>query len=360
MSRLDRDRYPVRFAVTTTIVGGLALFAIERALEVASRVIVVPWWSVLAAAGVLSAAGLVAARQTRQGCAGKRVFLIISAFSQQYLAEMLRNLHRVLDHRGYELVVKIPERDYSSRSQVRHLQGILRRRRDYLGGFIVPAEVAGIRGDLAEFCAKAAMPVVFMDDEPFAAEQDYPANTAYVGYDAGEIGAAAAEWVIGYLGRSGEPAPAVLAIGGVGYQSRQHRFMEVLRGKVASVQIVEDTAEFDRSCARDVVSKHLNRFRATGQVLRVIFCANDEMALGAVDALLCAEHRNGPETVVVGVDGSPQARALIDSGTTPLRATVVQDSYRVAETAVDLLERLRQKQKTTTRTLLPPTVRSRE
>ena len=61
---------------------------------------------------------------------------------------------------------------------------------------------------------------------------------------------------------------------------------------------------------------------------------NDDMALGAVDALLCTDGRPGPETVVVGVDGTPQARAQIGSGPTPLRATVVQDSYRVAENAV--------------------------
>jgi ribose transport system substrate-binding protein len=131
----------------------------------------------LAAAGVL-AAGLVAARLHWQGRAVKRVFLIMSAFSQKhYAAEMVRNLHHVLDQRGYELVLTIPDRDYSSRSQVHHLQRILRQRGDYIGGFIVPAEVAHIRGDLVEFCAKAAMPVVFMDDEPFVAERVLTAST---------------------------------------------------------------------------------------------------------------------------------------------------------------------------------------
>ncbi|MGH8919998.1 MAG: sugar ABC transporter substrate-binding protein, partial [Actinomycetes bacterium] len=43
--------------------------------------------------------------------------------------------------------------------------------------------------------------------------------------------------------------------------------------------------------------------------------------------------------VVIGVDGRPEAKALIDAQTTPLRATVVQDSRRMADTAADLLDK---------------------
>ncbi len=65
----------------------------------------------------------------------------------------------------------------------------------------------------------------------------------------------------------------------------------------------------------------------------VIFCTNDEMALGAADALLFGDTAT-PETIIVGVDGTPQARALIGPGIEPLRATVVQNAYKVAETAL--------------------------
>jgi ABC-type sugar transport system substrate-binding protein len=44
-----------------------------------------------------------------------------------------------------------------------------------------------------------------------------------------------------------------------------------------------------------------------------IFCTNDEMALGAVDALRIADIGNDGSVVVVGVDGTPEAKALIDS-----------------------------------------------
>jgi ribose transport system substrate-binding protein len=73
------------------------------------------------------------------------------------------------------------------------------------------------------------------------------------------------------------------------------------------------------------------------------------LALGAIDALLA----DGTTTVtVVGVDGTPEARALIDTGQSPLRATVVQDSYRVSEIAVDLLEKMLRGEQVPVRTLL--------
>jgi len=362
MGLLDPERYPMRFAVITTVAGGLVLFAIERALDSASPVVRVPLWFMLAGVSVLVTVGLALVRQYRNGHGAKRVFLVISAFSQKhYVAELIRDLHHVLDQRGYELVVKIPNRDYSSTSQIHHLQRILRRRGDYVGGFVMPAEVNSIRSDLVEFCARAALPVVFIDDEPFDAESDYPANTAFVGYSAGQIGEYAAEWVVGYLNRCQEATPAVLIVTGYGCELRQRRFKEVLMAHAGSARIIEDTAKFDRICARDVVSKHLNHFRVTGRTLHVIYCTNDEMALGAVDALLCfGPHQANPETVVVGVDGTPQARALIETSQTPLRATVVQDSYRVAETGVDLLERRLRKQRTATRTLLPAMMYARE
>jgi hypothetical protein len=53
--------------------------------------------------------------------------------------------------------------------------------------------------------------------------------------------------------------------------------------------------------------------------------------------------RPGPP-VVIGIDGTAEARALIDSGQSPLRATVVQDMHRMANHVVDVLLKLRQGQ----------------
>jgi ribose transport system substrate-binding protein len=109
-----------------------------------------------------------------------------------------------------------------------------------------------------------------------------------------------------------------------------------------------------------VTRKHLHHARLNNQQLDVVFCTNDEMALGTVDALLFADPTTASETVVVGVDGTPQAQALIEAGPCPLRATVTQDSHLVAETGVDLLDRMIRKEQVPIRTLLTGDVLSRD
>ena len=90
----------------------------------------------------------------------------------------------------------------------------------------------------------------------------------------------------------------------------------------------------------------------------VIYCTNDQMALGAVDAAqgqaVAGNRQDG--LVIVGVDGTDEAVAAIKSGATPFKATIVQDTRRVAETAVDVLLRLRAGQNAPTETRIPTTI----
>ncbi|QTR04103.1 sugar ABC transporter substrate-binding protein, partial [Saccharothrix algeriensis] len=76
------------------------------------------------------------------------------------------------------------------------------------------------------------------------------------------------------------------------------------------------------------------------------------MALGAVDALPAFASPITAPTVVIGVDGIPEVRTMIDAGTSPLRATVVQDAHHLAENAVHVLERMHDRRHVVKRTVL--------
>jgi ribose transport system substrate-binding protein len=202
--------------------------------------------------------------------------------------------------------------------------------------------------------------VVFVDVEPFDDERDYPSRSAFAGYSAGEIGELAANWVATYLDRGQDRQATVLIVSGTSQNLRQEKFKAVISDRLDSVNVIDDDGEFVRSRARDVVQKHLEQFRDKDQRLHVIFCTSDEMALGAVDALYSVDPTTAHRTAVVGVDGTPEARALIDTRTSPLRATVVQDSYELAEHATDLLVRLLGDDKVAPRTMLRAKIYSRE
>lgn len=89
-----------------------------------------------------------------------------------------------------------------------------------------------------------------------------------------------------------------------------------------------------------------------------IFCTNDEMALGAVDAVQTRNTANGTnhDPVIIGVDGIPEAISTIRAGNTPFRATIVQDTRQIAEVAADTLARLRSGEAIATEIYVPASV----
>lgn len=272
----------------------------------------------------------------------RTIFLVVSAFSQKHwLAELLRNIERSLDRRGYDLVLKIPDSDYLGVSQLHRLRQIAARGKRYSGGFIIPADPTATHDELRALCRTVPYPIVFVDIAPFGPYAEYPINSAFIGYSADETGRTAAQYVGELLHRCVSDHPLVLVVGGKEQTGRQDRFVADLRERYRHVDVVVDnTGEFARRRARDIVQRRLAEFADSSRPVDVVFCTSDEMALGALDAMTIT--RAGPDghiTTIVGVDGTREARALIDAGSL-LRATVVQDPTRLAESAVDLMERL--------------------
>ncbi|MGM1058953.1 sugar ABC transporter substrate-binding protein [Saccharothrix sp. Mg75] len=326
-------------------VGGLVLL-LNGLLTLA-----VPLWVTLLAA----VAGAVTALPLRRG---RRVFLVTSAFSRKpWIVELMQHVHGTLNRGGLDLVLKAPEHDYDAAAQAHHLRHLARSRREYLGGLVVATEVHRLRPELVEFCADFAAPVVFVDIEPFDDETDYPPDTAFVGYLPTDIGVLAGQWLANHLTRHDVRHPHVLIVAGPEQVDRQRCCEEVLRDRVDGVSVVvDDGCAFQRSRARETVQAHVRELDARGGRLDAVFCTDDEMALGAVDALRGIHSPATADTVVIGVDGAPEVLALIDSGTGPLRATVVQDSRRLAESAIHVLERMRRGRAVPKRTALRPEI----
>jgi ribose transport system substrate-binding protein len=345
MAALDRDRAPVRFAVVTSVISGLSVAALSAWLRGGMSV-----WLVSAGALVALVTLGIAWRRSR---GGRQVFLMVSAFEGKYwVAELIQHLHRSLDRNGIDLVLKVPDRDYDASALAHHLRRLLARRRQYIGGIIVVTEVARLRRDLVDFCARSSLPVVFADVEPFDDERDYPANSVFVGYRSGDLGELAGMWLVQYLIDSGRPRCRVLIIGSKEHPWRQQRCAQALRASKLDIIIAtDDNCAFVRARANHSVRAHLHQLHQKNERLDAIICTNDEMALGAVDALR-SDPTASTDTVVIGIDGTAEARALIDSGTSPLRATVVQDANRIAQSVVDMLEKMSTGQPVPKKTIL--------
>jgi ribose transport system substrate-binding protein len=340
MALLNRDQNPVVFTVATSVASGLIVATILNAFRNGISTSAALIWFVLTALAVAAICVLVFFRARNRS---RRVFLIMPAFSQKYfLATLVQQLHHSLDLKGIDLVLKVPDRDYDASAQSHHLNRILDRRRDYIGGIIVATDVDRLSKGLTKFLDKARLPVVFTDLEPF---KEYPAKTAFVGYDTGKLGEQAGTRLAKYL--RDKDQPHVLIIASREHSNRQERCEQALKTALPDMDIeIKDECDFDRSLAYDTVRDYVQQLDPR-KCLDAIVCTNDEMALGAVDAVTSLS----PAPVVVGVDGVLEAKALITTGS-PLRATVVQDPHYLASTIVDTLEAMHRDQAVDKRTIL--------
>jgi ribose transport system substrate-binding protein len=91
--------------------------------------------------------------------------------------------------------------------------------------------------------------------------------------------------------------------------------------------VAKQTANFDRASALDVTT---NLMQAHPEVTG-LFAENDEMALGAIQALGA---RAGQDVKVVGFDGTSEGLAAIKAGT--LVATIAQQPAELGKLAVEL------------------------
>ena len=197
--------------------------------------------------------------------------------------------------------------------------------------------------EIRRFCARVEFPVIFLDVMPFSRPEEFPARSCYVGFSQTEIGTEAARWVAEAMSTAGNPAPRILVISGTGQAGRQQAFLEAIRDKLPGAVVeVNQHGSFGRDRASEIARRYLRNLRRQGGLpLQVIFCTNDEMALGAVDALQeekALGHAHD-DVIVVGVDGTDEAISVIRSGGANLQATVVQDSRRIAEMATSILIR---------------------
>lgn len=146
---------------------------------------------------------------------------------------------------------------------------------------------------------------------------DYERWLAHITYDDEETGYLIAQAMIEQMGGSG----GIIALQGIlDTAAAQDRFTGLQRAleENPDVTLLDDqTANFDRSEALNVTRTLLT---ASGDEINGVWAANDDMALGAIQAL---EAAGRDDVAVVGADAVPEAIAAIQDGT--MTATVSSD-----------------------------------
>lgn len=150
----------------------------------------------------------------------------------------------------------------------------------------------------------AGIPLIIIDRRTDIPGEDYYAT--WMGSDFVEEGRRAANWLVGYMdekGRGGDEINIVELQGTVGSSpaiDRQRGFAETLAssGKDNFKIIKSQTGDFTRDLGKTVMESFLK----SGDRIDVLYAHNDDMALGAIQAIKEAGLKPGEDIVIIGVD----------------------------------------------------------
>lgn len=185
---------------------------------------------------------------------------------------------------------------------------------------------------ITDIAVEADVPLIYINREPAATDEarweENEWNVTYIGCDARQSGMYQGE-IISDLGMSivdtnGDGVIQYMMIEGdpenIDSQFRTKYSVEMLSDAGFKMECVSDEiGYFHRDTANQIMGKAL----AEGSHLEVVFCNNDAMALGVMDALGNSDKKAGKDIFIVGVDGLEEAlQRIIDGG---LAGTVFND-----------------------------------
>ena len=154
------------------------------------------------------------------------------------------------------------------------------------------------------------------------------ACVAFVSTDNVAVGNKGAQWLVDNL----EPGAQVLVIEGKsGDQSSEDRTNGATQAfEDGGMEIVgSQSCDWDRQTTMDAVATFIQQYPD----LKGIYCCNDGMALGALQAVINADKVG--DILVVGTDGDKEAVQSVADG--QLSATVAQDPAQIGATSLELL-----------------------
>ena len=168
----------------------------------------------------------------------------------------------------------------------------------------------------------AGIPLVYVNRKP----ANLPEGVYYVGSDSIIAGRLQMEWLAEQLGGKGN---CVLMNGNLSQEAAQMRtagVKEVVEKNPDIKIIKEDTANWSRAEGLALMENWLS----TGDQIDCVASNNDEMAIGALQAIEAAGKLG--QILVGGVDASPDALAMMDEG--KLNVTVFQNAAGQGEGGV--------------------------
>lgn len=259
--------------------------------------------------------------------------------SESTAAEYTRQVEQALKGTGYEVLVADAKNDQSRQNT--QVSGFI------TGGvklLVVEPVMVSAAGDMLAQAKAAGIPVLFIGREPDAEVLQQWDKTCYVGCDQELASREQGSVLLQVPDRgdvNGDGVVTYVVIGGpaddLDAQARTQHCIDLLAEANVSVACLETgCGDWTDESGRRECQRMLSSY---GKDIEVVFCNNDTMAVGALDAIREGGRQVGADIYLLGCNAEPEALELISSGA--LTGTVTTDpalhAKQIAEAAVALL-----------------------
>ncbi len=199
----------------------------------------------------------------------------------------------------YGITLKFADAQQKQENQVKAIRSFIAQRVDLIA--FSPVVESGWDTVLRE--AKAAkIPVILTDRAVNVSDPSLYAT--FIGSDFVEEGRRAGRWL---LERAKKTPDAVInivelqgTVGSAPALDRKKGFEEVIAGNPKLKVIRSQTGDFTRAKGKEVMEAFL---KAEGKKINVLYAHNDDMAIGAIQAIEEAGMKPGKDIVVISIDG---------------------------------------------------------
>jgi ribose transport system substrate-binding protein len=220
---------------------------------------------------------------------------------------------------GVSLAVLAPAQEINIDQQVSILEDQILKRVSALA--VSPAGVAEIVPVLDKARA-AGIPVVIVDTDV-----RWPYQTSFVGIDNRLGGRIAGEYILKAIGGKGKVAVIRGVLGVATQEDRLTGFRDAIANSPGVELVAVQPANSERALGMQVMENMLT----SHPDVRAVFGTNDQMALGAMQAI-AARHLTG-KIVLVGFDATREALRAIEAG--EMNAVMAQYPERIGKRAIE-------------------------
>ncbi|HLR35463.1 MAG TPA: substrate-binding domain-containing protein [Tissierellales bacterium] len=192
---------------------------------------------------------------------------------------------------------------------------------------VVPVDTSAME-PITKAATEAEIPLVYVNRNPFG-DGEIPEGVYYVGSQEITAGEFQSEYLVELMGEEGGVAILMGILSNEGAVKRTEGNEGILDEYSKIKVLAKETGNWQKDQGMSITENWLTAY---GDGLNAILANNDEMALGAINAL---EAAGRDDVIVMGIDAIPDAVKLVEDGR--MAATVLQDSAGQGEGAIEVV-----------------------